>query len=97
MSWFGCDFVRCNCSKFFLLGSVIIYSVEVVFLNVGIEVDEDEDVGNVFDDVLLVLVDNGNDDNLDLVIIFYIEYIKLKGCIYYDYFKVVFKFCKLRL
>lgn len=65
---------------------MIIYSGEVFFLNVGIEVDEDEDIGNVFDDVLLVLVDDGNDDNLDSVVIFYIEYMKLKGCIYYDYF-----------
>lgn len=86
MLWFDCDSVRCNCSKFFLLSNVIIYSGEVFFLNVGIEVDEDEDIGNVFDDVLLVLVDDGNDDNLDSVVIFYIEYMKLKGCIYYDYF-----------
>ena len=97
MPWLGCDSVRCNCSKFPLLGSVIIHSVEVVSPNVGTEVDEDEDAGNVSDDAPPVPVDNGNDDNLDPAIILYTEYIKLKGCTYHDHFKAVLKSCKLRL
>ena len=67
------DQVRCNCTKFPMLGNVI-HSVEVFSPNVGNEVDEDEDTGNGSDDALPVPVNNGNDDNLDPAITLYRVY-----------------------
>lgn len=99
MPWLDCDSVRCNCSKFPVLGNVIIHSVQVFSRNVETEVDEDEDedTGNVSDDAPPASVDNDNDDNLDPAITLYTEYIKLKGCTYHDHFQAVLKSCKLRL
>ena len=78
--WFDCDSVRCNCSKFPLLGNVIIHSVDIFTRNVRTEVDEDEDTGNISDDTLAAPSDNDNEDNLDPAITLYTEYMRLKGC-----------------
>jgi len=97
MPWFDCDSVRCNCSKFPLLGNVVIHSVDVFTRNVTTEVDEDEDTGNVSDDAPAAPIDNDNEDDVDPAITLYTEYMKLKGCTYHDHFQTVLKSCKLKL
>ena len=37
MPWLDCDSVRCNCSKFALLGNVIIHSVEFFLQMLGLK------------------------------------------------------------
>jgi len=95
MPWLDCDSVKCNCSKFPLVGNVVIHS-EVSSQNLNTEVDEDDDTGMGSDDAPPAPVDN-YDDNLDLAVTLYTEYVKLKGCTYHDHFQAVLKFCKLRL
>jgi len=96
MPWLDCDSVKCNCSQFPLVGNVVIHIGEVSSQNLNTEVDEDEDTGMESDDAPPAPVDN-DDDNLDLAVTLYTEYVKLKGCTYHDHFQAVLKFCKLRL
>ena len=89
MPWLDCETVNCNCSRFPELHNVILCNVSTppeITADVRDEESSDETPA----------ASANENDNLDLEVPLYSEYVKLKGCTYHEHFQVALKSCKLK-